>query len=73
MDTTLVTALVGVIGALVGIFGAIIGVYFHTDKRLEEMRKETNVILNSIQQEMKEFHGKLCAIEERRRIEILRE
>ena len=44
------------------------------DKKLEENRKETNDILRgtnelirAIQQEMKDFHGRLCAIEEKGR------
>jgi hypothetical protein len=35
------------------------------DRKIEESRKETNEILRSIQIEMKDFHGRLCAIEER--------
>ncbi len=44
-----------------------------TENKLEENRKEANdnrkemtAILHAIQQEMKDFHGRLCAIEERR-------
>lgn len=36
-----------------------------TNATMEEMRKETNAILKAIQDEMKDFHGRLCAIEER--------
>ena len=35
------------------------------DRKLEEMRKDTNAILLAIQTEMKDFHGRLCAIEEK--------
>ena len=52
--------------------GTVISLYMHTDKKLDEHRRETNQILlgiqnqiNAIQQEMKDFHGRLCAIEER--------
>ena len=45
----------------------------HMDAKLEEHRRETNSILQAIQQEIKDFHreikdfhGRLCAIEERR-------
>lgn len=38
-----------------------------TDQKIEEHRRETNTILNAIQSEMKDFHGRLCAIEERRK------
>ena len=39
--------------------GSMIVIFTHLDN------KTTN-ILNSIQQEMKDFHGRLCSIEERR-------
>ncbi len=35
--------------------------------KLEEWRRETNTILKAIQDEMKEFHGRLCAIESGRK------
>jgi hypothetical protein len=47
--------------------GTVLAMYINLDKRLEENRKETNNILNGIQQEIKDFHGILCAIEERYR------
>lgn len=34
-------------------------------ERLEESRRETNDILKVIHAEIKEFHGRLCSIEER--------
>ena len=37
---------------------------------LDEHRKETNRILESIHQEMKDFHGRLCAIEEKHRSKV---
>ncbi len=45
--------------------GTVIALYIQQDKKTEEHRKETSDILRAIQQEMKEFHGRLCAIEER--------
>ncbi len=33
----------------------------------KHMEARTDAILNAIQQEMREFHGRLCAIEERNR------
>jgi len=38
-----------------GMIGTIVGLYLHTDKKID-----------AIQSEMKDFHGRLCAIEERR-------
>lgn len=37
-----------------------------TDTKIEEHRKETNEILRAIQAEIKDFHGRLCKIEENR-------
>ncbi len=45
--------------------GTVIALYCQMDKKLDEYRKETNQIIISVHQEMKDFHGRLCAIEER--------
>ena len=47
--------------------GTVIALYCQLDRKLDEQRKETTAILLGIQQEMKDFHGRLCAIEERRK------
>lgn len=46
----------------------------HSDQKIDENRREANEnrkeitqILQAIQEEMKDFHGRLCAIEERRK------
>jgi len=39
----------------------------HMDSKLENFRHETSSILLAIQEEMKDFHGRLCAIEEKNR------
>lgn len=39
--------------------------YLHLDRKLEENRKETNSIVKAIQEEIKEFHNRICSIEER--------
>ena len=41
--------------------------FLHLDKKLDENRKETFQIIRSIQEEIKDFHNRLCAIEERNR------
>jgi hypothetical protein len=45
--------------------GTTIALYMQLDRKLDENRKETNDILKAIASEMKDFHGRLCAIEER--------
>jgi len=39
--------------------------FLHLDKKIEDHRRETNSILKAIQDEIKDFHNRLCAIEER--------
>jgi hypothetical protein len=48
-------------------FGTVLALYINLDKKLDENRKETNAILEGIRQEMRDFHGRLCAIEESRK------
>ena len=43
-----------------------------TSAILDQSRKETSAILEAIRQEMKDFHGRLCAIEERKKMENLK-
>ncbi len=38
----------------------------HFDQETKEIRREMIDVMRSIQEEMKDFHGRLCAIEERR-------
>lgn len=37
----------------------------HMDAKLEAFREETSALIRAIQQEMKDFHARLCVIEER--------
>ncbi len=67
-----------VLGIVLSNLGTVIALHFHLDRKIDENRKETNEIINVIRQdsknfqlamleEMKDFHGRLCAIEERNR------
>lgn len=58
--------------------GTVLTLYINLDKKLDENRKETNSILEAmrkdsqtfqkaISDEIKDFHGRLCAIEEKRK------
>ncbi len=40
--------------------------WLHMDNKLDAHHKETKQIITSIQEEMKDFHGRLCKIEEAR-------
>lgn len=46
----------------------VLTLYCQNDKKIDEHRKETTMILMGIQAEMKDFHGRLCSIEERQKI-----
>ncbi len=50
---------------LVTTLGTTIPLYIHSSSQAREMHKETSAQLQAIQQEIKDFHGRLCAIEER--------
>lgn len=47
--------------------GTILTLYFQLDKKIESNRAETNAIVEGIRQDLRDFHGRLCAIEERNR------
>jgi hypothetical protein len=50
---------ISVLAVVVANLGTVIALHFHLDKKIDENRKETNNILQSIAQEMKDFHGRL--------------
>lgn len=64
MDWTQILTVFAVIATNLG---TVITLYCQMDRKLDEHRSETTAILLGIQQEMKDFHGRLCAIEERQR------
>ena len=39
--------------------------YMYLDKKMEDNKRETNSILKAIQDEMKDFHGRLLVLEDR--------
>jgi hypothetical protein len=41
--------------------------FLHLDRKLEENRKETNAIVQAIREDIRDFHDRLCAIEESRK------
>lgn len=64
------TQVIVILGANLGV---VIPLFLHSDSKMEAHRKETAEILKGIQQEMKDFHGRLCAIEESRNRFIFKE
>lgn len=57
--------IIAIFAVIITNLGTVVTLHIHLDKKLDENRKETNDLLRAIQQEMKDFHGRLCAIEER--------
>lgn len=45
--------------------GVSVTLYVHSDSVANERHKETTAHIQAIHEEMKDFHGRLCAIEER--------
>lgn len=62
MDITQVLTVFAIVAANIG---TVIALYIQLDRKLDENRKESLDIIRAIQTEMKDFHGRLCAIEER--------
>lgn len=54
-----------------GMFAAniitVITLFIHSDSKMHANQKETSDLIRAIHDEMKDFHGRLCAIEERNR------
>jgi hypothetical protein len=57
---------------VLGILGAVIPLHLSIredvramDSKIEAHRVETNTILQAMRDDMRDFHGRLCAIEER--------
>jgi hypothetical protein len=59
--------LVELIVVLMTILGSTIPLYLHTDSKLEASMSKMDSTLQGIREEMRDFHGRLCAIEERNR------
>jgi hypothetical protein len=60
MDWTQVLTIVGAnIVLIMGMLGTVIALHLNSDKKISAMQK-------SVYDEMKDFHGRLVAIEERR-------
>jgi hypothetical protein len=55
-----------VIVILAANLGVVIPLFLHSDSKMEAHRKETADILKGIADEMKDFHARLCVIEDRR-------
>lgn len=59
---------------ILGMIGTVVAIWLHQDKKLDEYRENADTdrreivsLVRAIQDEMKDFHGRLCRIEESRR------
>lgn len=52
---------------LFAILATAIRLHIHMDSKVEDNRKETQAILEGIRQDMRDFHVRICVIEERNR------
>lgn len=57
------TILAGNIGMFLWATRQVRSDFLHLDKKMDEHRKETNQIVKSIQEEIKDFHNKILEIE----------
>jgi hypothetical protein len=55
-----------VIGIAIANIGATISLFIWATNHAAEDRRQVHNLLKAIQDEIKDFHGRLCAIEERR-------
>ena len=62
------TTIVTISAIVVANIGTTIGLFMWATTHAAEDSRETKRILEAIQAEMKDFHGRLCTIEERNRV-----
>ena len=66
MEWTQVLAIVGSNIALILImFGTVVTMWIYSDKKIEENRRETTSLIKAIHDEIKDFHCRLFALEEK--------
>ena len=50
---------------LAGILGTMVPLYIHSDNRMEKLVEAIRQDVKEFHEEMKQFHGRMCAIEEK--------
>ena len=51
---------------IVALLGTIIPLHLHLDNKMEKSNEKTRQLIECIREDIRDFHGRLCAIEERR-------
>lgn len=70
--------IIAIVGSAIAIVGVMVALFLwtrgeansdrrHFDQENKTLRRELIDVIRSIDQEMKDFHGRLCAIEEKRK------
>lgn len=59
--------LVSVIACLFAVLGVIVGLFMHLANKMDGIRSEMHSMRLELNSEIKDFHGRLCTIEERNR------
>lgn len=59
--------IISLVIVMVTVIGSTVPLYIHSSSQMDNLRVSTQSNLQAIQMEMKDFHGRLCAIEERSR------
>ncbi len=65
--TQVITILASNLLIMLSILGLTVRFHLYEDRKLDEFKKETNGILQSIHDEMKDFHYRLLEIEKNRK------
>jgi hypothetical protein len=50
---------------LITILGSTIPLYLHMDSKIDRFQEKNQEILDAIRMDIRDFHGRLCAIEEK--------
>jgi hypothetical protein len=62
-----VVNLITVIGSFLTLLGAIVGLFIYLANKMDRIREEITSWKTEVHNEMKDFHGRLCSIEEKNR------
>ena len=66
MDISIVITIFAIVATNLG---TVIALHIQSDNKIESHRKETTALINAIREDIRDFHGRLCAIEERKKNE----
>lgn len=65
MDWKTVTEIAAIVGGIATLLAMFLGPMFYLGSKIDSFRKEVHQDMNEFRKESKDFHGRLCAIEEK--------